>query len=61
MVGRLVDLTEEVAGHHHGHAEPLRQGADQLPHLLDTCRVQAVGGLVQDQQFGITQQGRRQA
>lgn len=42
-------------------AEPLRQGAYQLPHLLDARRVQAVCGLVQDEQLGVAQQGRRKA
>ena len=61
MVGHLVDLAQKVAGHHHRHAEPARQFTDQLPHLLDACRVQAIGGLVQNQQFGIAQQSCRQA
>ena len=56
MVGHLVDLAQEVAGHHHRHAEPLGQGADQLSHLLDARRVQTVGGLVQNQQLGVAQQ-----
>ena len=60
MVRHLVDLTEQVAGYHHCHAEPLRQFTDQLPHLLDARRVQAVGWLVQNEQFGIAQQGRSQ-
>ena len=57
VVGHLVDLAEQVAGHHHRHAEPAGQGADELPHLLDARRIQAVGGLVQDQQPGEAQQG----
>ena len=57
MVGHLVDLAEQVAGHHHRHAEPAGQGADELPHLLDARRIQAVGGLVQDQQLRPAQQG----
>ena len=61
MVGHLVDLAEQVAGHHHRHAEPAGQGADELPHLLDARRIQAVGGLVQDQQPGEAQQGGGQA
>ena len=53
MVSHLVDLTQKVAGYHHCHTEPLRQGADQLPHLLNARRVQTIGWFVQDQQFGI--------
>ena len=60
-VGHLVDLTEQVAGDHHRHAKPAGQVPDQLPHLLDARRVQAVGGLVQNQQLGIAQQGRGNA
>ena len=53
----LVDLTEQMAGYHHRHAKLLGQAADQLPHLLDARRVQAVGGFIQDQQPRKAQQG----
>ena len=53
-----VDLVEQVAGDHDGDA--LAGELDQQPaHLLDTGRVQAVGGLIEDEQLGLA--GQRQS
>ena len=59
MVSHLIDLTQKMARYHHCHSEPARQFADELPHLLNTGRVQTVGRLVQNEQPGIAQQGCR--
>jgi len=56
--GHAVDLVEQVAGDHDGDA--LAGELDQQPaHLLDTGRVQAVGGLIEDEQLGLA--GQRQS
>ena len=51
-------LSEDVAGDHHGHLIFFSHPLQQIPHLLDARRVQAVGGLVQNQQLRPAQQGR---
>jgi hypothetical protein len=52
--GRL-DLGEHVAGHEHGAALP-GQVAKQVAEPHDALRVEAVGGLVEDQDARVTQQ-----
>ena len=49
-----------MAGDHHRHAKPAGQLLDQLAHLLDAGRIQAVGRLAQDEEPGKTQQRRSQ-
>lgn len=45
-----------MAGHHHGHTAT-GQLPEQLPDLLNPCRVQPIGRLVQDQQVRFAGQG----
>ena len=53
--GHAVDLVEQVAGDHDGDA--LAGKLDQeAAHLLDTGRVQAVGGLIENEQLGLSGQ-----
>src|SRR5215468_12538299 len=57
----LLDLVQQVTRQKYGDAMLRRQLAEQVSHLADASRVQAVGGFVQDQQLWITQQGQSQA
>ena len=51
---------EEVRRDEHG---PIVRGdaADQVAHLADADRVEAVGGFVEDEQVGVAEQGRGDA
>ena len=46
-----------MAGNHDGHAVLLRQTFDQLPHLVDSRGIQAVGRLIQKEKAGAAQKG----
>ena len=56
LIHHLLDLSQQVARDQHGGSGGLRHGSNQTAHLLNTRRVQTVGGFVQDQQFGAAQQ-----
>ena len=53
--GHAVDLVQEVAGDHDGDAL-VGELDHQAAHLLDAGRVQAVGGLVEDEELGVAGQ-----
>ena len=54
-VAGVLDLGEEVAGHEH-RPSLVAERAQELADLLDARRIEAVGGLVQDQELGILEQ-----
>src|ERR1700712_467102 len=58
VAAHLVDLREEVAGHQDGRTF-LGQRADQRPDFPGPLRIETVGGLVEDQQVTVAQQGAR--
>jgi hypothetical protein len=51
----LPDFTEDVTRHEDG-ASFAAEPADELAHLLDACRVEAVGGFVEYEHLGILEQ-----
>src|SRR6266536_4587109 len=55
-VADLLDLVEQVRGEEYGAALG-DEAADHAAELVDAGRVEAVGGLVQDQQLGVGEQG----
>ena len=55
-VGQVSDLGEDVARHEDGDAALVGERAEQLADLDDTGRIEAVGGLVEHEQFGGVQQ-----
>jgi hypothetical protein len=54
-VGHPLELAEDVGGDHDG--ARARQGPNLPAHLDDLARVEAVGGLVENQEVRIAQQG----
>ena len=56
LIGNLFDFGEKVAGHHKRDSIFFRKTLNQLAHLMDTGRVQAVGGFIQEKKFGFSQQ-----
>ena len=59
-VAGVLDLDEEVAGHEHG-PSLVAERPEELADLLDPGRVEAVGGLVEDQQLGVLEERLGQA
>jgi len=53
-VGHLLDLAEQVTGDHHSDPPGGWQAGDQLADLVNTGGVQPVGGLVQDEELGLS-------
>ena len=60
VVGDLLDLVEEVRGEKHGHAV-LDELADHPAKLVNSRRIEAVGGFIQDQELRIGEQRARDA
>ncbi len=60
VVGDDLDLVEEVAGEQHG-AALVGVPAEQVAHPADAGRVEAVGGLVEDQHLRVADEGGRDA
>jgi len=60
VVADLLDLAQQVGGDHHGPAFGGDAG-DQFPDLPDAGRVEPIGRLVEDEQFGVAQQSGRDA
>ena len=56
VIGDDLDLVEQVGGEQHGSAA-VCVAAEQVAHPADTGRVQAVGGLVEDQHLRVADQG----
>lgn len=54
VAGELVEL---VAGHQQRDAALAREAAHEVAHLDDAHRVEAIGGLVEDQEFRVGDQG----
>src|SRR5438093_12385077 len=54
-VGHTLDLAEDVRGDEDGALA--REGPDVAPHLDDLAGIEPVGGLIQDQQSRIAQEG----
>ena len=50
-----------MTAHKDGHAITGGKGTDQFPHFLDARRIQTVGGLIQQQDLGLSQQGTGQS
>ena len=50
-----------MAGDQDSHTKTLGECADEFPHLLNACRVQAVCGFIQKQQAGMSKQGGSQS
>jgi hypothetical protein len=59
-VGGLGDLGQQVAGHQDRPALAA-EAAQQLAQPSDALGIETVGGLIEDQHLGITQQCRREA
>jgi hypothetical protein len=59
LLGDLRDLREDVAGDEHG-PSPIRLRPQQVAQPAHPLRVEAVGGLVEDQDPRVAQQRRRQ-
>ena len=55
VVGDLLDLVEQVGGEQHG-AASLGVLLEQPAHPVDAGRVEAVGGLVEDQDARVTEE-----
>ncbi len=55
-----LDVAQQMRGDQHVHAQLAAGPVDQVEHVLAALRVHAVGGLVQQQQPGIVDQGDRQ-
>ena len=55
-VADALDLTQQVAGHDDGDAELGAGAPHQLQHLVASGRVEAVGGLVEEQQARVMHQ-----
>ena len=60
VTGDLLYFGQQVTGEKDGHPELFGQPHDQVPHLLDAAGIEAVGGLVQDEQLRFAQQSKRQ-
>ena len=60
LVGDQLDLVEQVAGQQH-RAAAVGVALEQPAHPADTGRVEAVGGLVQDEHRGVSQERVRDA
>ncbi len=58
--GDLLDLGEEMARHENGDALLAGQPAQQRAEVLDACRVEAVGGLVEDEEPRLAEERQRQ-
>ena len=52
-----LDLEEQVAADEDGHVLIGRQAGDEVAHVLHALGIEAVGGLVQQQQPGLSEQG----
>ena len=58
-VAGALNLRKDMAGEDHGHTSP--QAVDQIPNALYLVRIQPDGGLVHNDDFGIPQEGVRDA
>ena len=56
-VGDALHLVEHVAGEHHVDAEVVADPADEGEHVVALHRVEAVGGLVEQHQHGVVDDG----
>ena len=60
VVGDDLDLVQQVRGQQHG-AAVVGEAAEQVAHPADAGRVEAVGGLVEDQHLRVPDEGGREA
>ena len=54
--GEAIDLGEDVARDEHRRAATLRELAEEFPDLDDAGRIEAVRGLVEDEQLGLVEE-----
>lgn len=57
-LGQGLDVVHVVGGEQHGHAALAVQALDEVAHRQLRRRVQADGGLVEEEHVGLVQQGR---
>ena len=56
LIDHLLHFSQQVAGDQDRRAAPVGHILDEIAHLLDAGGVETVGGFVQNQQLGISQQ-----
>ena len=56
LVAHQFHLTQQVGVEKHGHATFIAQAQDEIPEPFDALGIEAIGRLVEQQQFGLRQQ-----